>query len=259
MTFDPGFDIRPETDPLGFAYGEGTFGPEVEKRSLDSIRKSLLDPECEGPETVYAIAMDVGTASDKEAMLERNLLYGAVSYEKGLLGKETVRSQGHIHAVSASCGASTCEVYEIWTGAAYIYMQESGEDDPGRCFAVYGEPGDVIIVPPGWVHATIVADPAQSLAFGAWCVRDYGFEYDAVRKHKGIAWFWTFDEEGKGTFIPNPNYKESKLVVKKPRIYTEFGLEENVPIYTQFKEDPDRFLFVSRPQDYQDLWTNFEP
>ena len=60
MNFYPGFDIEPVTDPMGFKYGSNVFGPPVENRSLDSIRKSLLDPACEGPGIVYAIAMDVG-------------------------------------------------------------------------------------------------------------------------------------------------------------------------------------------------------
>ena len=59
-----GFDIRPTVDPMGFTYGEGVFGPEVEVRHLDAIRKSLRDPRCAGPDEVYSIAMDVGNARD---------------------------------------------------------------------------------------------------------------------------------------------------------------------------------------------------
>lgn len=125
--FNSGFDIKPLYDPLGFEYDQNVFGPIVENRSLDAIRKNLMDPDCTGPDIVYTIAMDVGRKEDKENMLKRNLLYGVVTYAKGKLGKEPVRSQGHIHAISPSCQMSTCEVYEIWTGAAYIYMQESAE------------------------------------------------------------------------------------------------------------------------------------
>lgn len=106
----PGFDIRPTEQPMGFAYGPGVFGPEVELRALNAIRKSLRDPDCEGPDPVYSIAMDVGRSCDREAMLKRNLLYGAVTYAGGRLGREPVRSQGHVHAVSPSCGMSTPEV-----------------------------------------------------------------------------------------------------------------------------------------------------
>lgn len=258
MKFDPGFDIQPVYSPLGFEYGQGVFGPDVENRSLESIRKNLMDPRCQGPEIVYSIAMDVGNQKDKQAMLDRNLLYGAVTYAKGTLGKEPVRSQGHIHAISKSCGMSTCEVYEIWSGAAYIYMQETAQDQPGRCFAVYAEPGDVVIVPPGWAHATIVADTTQNLTFGAWCVRDYGFDYDDVRAHKGVAWF-PIVNDNKIHFVANECYEKSDLIVKEPRQYTEFGIQKGIPIYQQFIKNPDMFMFVSQPQLAKEKWQNFIP
>lgn len=217
-----------------------------------------MDPDCNGPEVVYSIAMDVGRNQDKDEMLKRDLLYGAVTYAKGTLGEEPVRSQGHIHAVSSSCGMSTCEVYEIWSGAAYIYMQETAQDNPGRCYAVYAEVGDVVIVPPGWVHATIVANTKENLTFGAWCVRDYGFDYDDVREHYGVAWF-PIVKEDKIEFIANNHYEKSDLVIKQPRQYDEFDIQKGISIYQQFVENPDKFLFVSRPQLAKDLWENFIP
>src|SRR5512140_1935730 len=97
MRFDPGIVIEPVTAPLGFSYGPGVFGPDVEHRSLDSIRASLLDPGCSGPDPVYAIAMDVGKEADRLLLRERNLLFGVVTYAAGRLGQEPVRSQGHVH------------------------------------------------------------------------------------------------------------------------------------------------------------------
>lgn len=258
MKFNPGFDIRPTYQPLGFEYGQDVFGPEVENRSLDAIRKNLMDPDCTGPEIVYSIAMDVGKYKDKQNMIDRNLLYGAVSYAKGTLGREPVRSQGHIHAISPSCGMSTCEVYEIWSGEAYIYMQETAKDNPGRCYAVHAKPGDVVIVPPGWAHSTIVADTTQNMSFGAWCVRDFGFDYEDVRAHKGVAWFPVVDDNHI-KFVKNENYNVDEIIVKKPRDYKEFGIEQGKSIYQQFVEDPDKFIFVSKPDLTKDKWVNFIP
>jgi glucose-6-phosphate isomerase len=258
MGFYPGFDIVSMANPMGFEYGKDCFGPAVECRNIDAIRASLLDPDCEGPEIVYAIAMDVGKNKDREILQNRHLLYGAVSYAAGSLGKEPIRSQGHIHVKSAFARQwSTPEVYEIWQGEAIIYMQEFSDDDPGRCFAVHGKSGDVIIVPPGWVHATISASPRQALTFGAWCDRQYGFEYEGVRRHKGIAWFPLLDEQGKIQWMRNENYKASTLHIQQARLYPELHLQKNVPIYTQFEEDNERFLFVTRPDLFADLWDGF--
>ena len=61
-----GFDIKADTDNMEFIYGKDVFGPITEKRKLDDIRQSLSDPNVDGPEYVYAVAMDVGKEKDKE-------------------------------------------------------------------------------------------------------------------------------------------------------------------------------------------------
>ena len=259
MNFNPGFDIRPTTQPMGFEYGPNVFGPEVENRTLNSIRKSLRDPQCSGPDPVYSIAMDVGKSEHLPILEKLHLLYGAVTYAAGRLGNEPVRSQGHIHKVSPFSGWSTPEVYEIWSGKAIIYMQESAEDQPGRCFAVVANPGDVVIVPPNWAHATISADPEQPLTFGAWCDREYGFEYGAVRAHKGLAWFPVISDHGEIEWHKNPNYLECKLIEKSPEIYIQFGIDPSKSIYSQFEENRLKFEFVPLPQMIKDIWVNFMP
>lgn len=105
------------------------------------------------------------------------------------------------------------KVYEIWSGKAVIYMQETAEDDPGRCFAVYAGPGDVVIVPPKWAHATISADPDQPLTFGAWCDREYGFEYDEVRAHHGLACYPVLNDKNELTWQQNKHYHYSELII----------------------------------------------
>jgi glucose-6-phosphate isomerase len=208
---------------------------------------------------VYAIAMDVGKHEHREALAQRMLLFGVVTYARGSLGQEPIRSQGHIHSVSPSCGCSTPEVYEIWRGQAVIYLQEHSGDNPGSCYAVHGSPGDVILVPPGWVHATVSADPAEPLTFGAWCVRDYGFEYGAVRAHGGIAWFPLLGEDGVMRWQRNPAYGPSELTHIAPERYAALGLKPGEPIYRQFERDTDRFRFVSNPRIASEVWEGFMP
>lgn len=259
MKFNPGFDIEVLENPMGFNYGPGVSGPVVENRTLNSIRKSLMDSDSDGPEIVYTIAMDVYKNKHLPILEKMNLLYGVVSYAKGSIGREPVRSQGHIHTVSPFCGCSTPEVYEIWSGKAIIYMQESAEDNPGRCFAVEADPGEVVIVPPGWAHATISADSSHPLTFGAWCVRDFGFEYAEVRAHSGLSWFPVLDDENKIGWKRNKHYNHSELVEKKPEIYSQLNINPKKSIYRQFEENPEKFWFVARPQVAKEVWENFIP
>ena len=259
MSFNPGFNIQPTRKPMGFIYGDDVFGPEVENRSLDSIRKSLMDPDCQGPDPVYSIAMDVGKKKHREILHNLHLLYGVVTYAAGRLGKEPVRSQGHIHKVSPLSGWSTPEIYEIWSGRGIIYMQESAKDNPGRCFAVKAGPGEVVIVPPYWAHATISADQENPLTFGAWCDREYGFEYEDVRAHEGLAWFPLLSNDGKMEWKPNENYSESRLVEKSPSDYSFMGIKNGIPIYNQFEKNNELFQFVVWPNLKEQEWIGFVP
>lgn len=109
-----GLDMTVHRHPLGFSYGEDVTGPMPEIRRLDQIRASLREPQCEGPEEVYAIAMDVARMQDREELKKRMLLFGVVTYAAGRLGEEPIRSQGHVHRVSQHSGWSPPELYEIW-------------------------------------------------------------------------------------------------------------------------------------------------
>jgi glucose-6-phosphate isomerase len=259
MKFNPGFNIKPTIYPMGFSYGRDVFGPEVENRTLDSIRPSLMDPHCQGPDPVYAIAMDVGKIMHKPFLEENNLLFGVVTYAAGRLGREPVRSQGHIHKKARNNSMAPPEIYEIWAGKAIIYMQETADDNPGRCFAVEAGPGEVVVVPPGWAHATISADQSEPLTFGAWCDRHYGFDYTNVRAHKGLAWFPIYDDNNEISWIRNNNYNPENLVCKNPAAHPELGLVEGIPIYSIFEQNKSAFLYVTNPALIEPCWKNFVP
>ncbi|WP_297206101.1 glucose-6-phosphate isomerase family protein [uncultured Pluralibacter sp.] len=254
---DYGLDMAINHAPLGFCYGEDVTGPMPEIRYLDQIRSSLRDPHCHGPGEVYAIAMDVARIQDREELQKRMLLFGVVTYAAGQLGEEPIRSQGHIHRISQHSGWSPPELYEIWQGKAIIYMQERVDNDPGRCFAVVAAPGDKVLVPPGWGHATISADPLVPLTFAAWCDREYGFEYEKVRAHKGLAWY-PLMQDGQVIWLHNKHYAPGRLQVIRAREYAEFGITA-APIYSQFITDPERLQFISRPDKVAKQWQNFQP
>jgi glucose-6-phosphate isomerase len=259
MRFDPGIGVVPVREPLGFRYEPGAFGPQPERRSLAAIRPSLRDPSCTGPDPAYAIVMDIGREHIRAELEKRMLLFGAVIYASGKLGDEPVRSQGHVHRISSHSGWSPPEVYEIWEGAAYVYLQEYAGDDPGRCYAILAKPADIVVVPPAWAHAAISADPSEFMALGALCDREYSFDYDAVRKRRGLAWYPIVTPNGGIEWVPNPCYQKTRLDVRRPRDYAELGFASGNSLYEQAVRDLDRFAWVSKPAVCQDVWKHFEP
>lgn len=259
LEFDPGLSLSLSESSLAFDYGPGVFGPEHEMRRLDAIRPSLRDPKCDGPDPVYGIAMDVGRESERALLKDRMLLFGAVVYAAGSLGAEPVRSQGHIHAVAPHSRWSPPEVFEIWSGKAIVYAQQRAEDDPGRCIAVEAGPGDQVVVPPAWAHCVINADPNRQMSFGAWCDRQYGFDYTGVRAHHGLAWFPLLTGSGEIEWKANPRYFKSTLEQHGPRAYPELGLDAGRSLYAQFVDNPDSVMFVADPQRAAAVWPTFAP
>lgn len=259
LDFDPGLDLRISDTALTFEYGPGMFGPQPEMRRLDAIRPSLLDPECTGPDPVYGIAMDIGREQDRRSLEKRMLLYGAVIYAAGSLGDEPVRSQGHVHAIAQHSGWSPPEIFEIWSGTAIIYAQERAEDDPGQCIAITARAGDQVVVPPGWAHCVINADRQRRMAFGAWCDRQYGFDYSGVRAHRGLAWFPKFGERDAIEWTPNPHYLKRPLKQRSPRAYPELGLDAQRSLYRQYLDNPESVMFVPEPGCATDEWASFTP
>ena len=259
LEFDPGLALSLSETALTFEYGPGVFGPAHEMRRLDAIRPSLLDPQCSGPDPVYGIAMDVGRESERTVLQQRMLLFGAVVYAAGRLGDEPVRSQGHIHAVAPHSGWSPPEIFEIWSGTAIVYAQQRAEKEPGRCIAVEAKAGEQVVVPPGWAHCVMNADPTSRMSFGAWCDRQYGFDYTGVRAHHGLAWFPLLTESGAIDWRPNPRYAPSKLEHHRPRPYPELGLDAKRSLYRQFVDNPDSVMFVADPERAAGVWPTFAP
>jgi glucose-6-phosphate isomerase len=99
----------------------------------------------------------------------------------------------------------------------------------------------------------------QPLTFGAWCDREYGFEYEAVRAHKGLAWFPVITDSGVIRWLKNENYQNSQLVEKKPEIYSTLGIIKGKSIYRQFEENRGLFGFVPHPQKVKEIWVGFVP
>src|SRR5262249_47003957 len=106
---------------------------------------------------------------------------------------------------------------------------------------------------------SVNADPTSVLIFGAWCDRQYGFDYTQMRAHHGLAWFPILGSDGELTLEANPHYSASQLQRKKTRSYPEPGLSNELTIYSYLHRNPDAIQWISGPQRTRYLWDDFEP
>jgi glucose-6-phosphate isomerase len=248
-----GLDIELDLDGLAFRFGPAMHAVPEERRPLSAIQASLMEPACRGPDTLYTIYMDFCRRAEREQVTRDGLLYGGVIYAAGAMGREFVRSQGHVHTVNEQ-GVSFPEVYEFWHGRGLLYMQREVAPEVTDCRVTACGPGDVVIVPPGWMHTTVNAGD-EPLAFGAWCSREQGFDYEGVRRLQGPGWYFLAD----GSRVRNPRYTRVPEPIDHPvRAYPEFDMVQQRPIYGQYLERPSRLRFMSHPHEFMEAWASVE-
>jgi glucose-6-phosphate isomerase len=242
--------MRVDEADLTLDFGPNIMHPPGEIRRLDDVRAMLADPAASGPEQLYTIYMDIYEHGDGEVLREQGLLYGAVVYNHGTVGKEWLRSQGHVHSEKIDVGLRYSEIYEFWTGHGYIYLQKECRPAVSRAFLVRVGPGDRLVIPFGWVHLVINAG-AEVMSFGAWCARENTLEYDQLRLLGGPAHFVLTN----GRVVKNPRYESvADVQYATPIEFPDLGLPRERPIYTSWRDDPARLAFMARPELVGDPW-----
>src|SRR5947209_2820212 len=226
-----GLALRLDPAALTLHFGPGVVHPVGERRTLAEVQPMLREPTAEGPDHLYTIYMDIYRQEDGAALREQGLLYGSVIYNHGTLGRERLRSQGHVHPEKPGSGLRYSEVYEFWTGRGDVYLQKECGPTVTRALVVRVGPGDKLVVPQGWVHLVVTAGE-EPLSFGAWCARAQGgFEYEGLRRLGGPAYYFL---AGGGVEV-NPRYAQvPPLVQATPSDLPLLGIPVDRPIYTSW-------------------------
>ena len=245
-----GFEARLEPETLTLAFGKGIQTAPVTVRYLDEVRPMLQDPDSDGPEHLYTIYMDVRAPGVTDALPGRGLGYGAVVYNHGAVGRELLRSQGHVHSTSPETGVACSELYEFWHGRGLVYMQNTATPEVDDVIVVEAGPGDKVAIPPGWAHATINAGD-EPMVFGAVYAPAARLLYDPLRKLQGMAHYVLAD----GTLEPNSAYQRVPEARRQSaHAFPEQGLEAGQPVLQALAGDETRLDFVSRPEAFPALW-----
>jgi len=252
LTSLAGFEVSLDEKKLTLEFGSNVIHPAGEVRRLNQVRSMLENPYAQGPDHLYTIYMDIAQRDDIAALKEQGLLYGAVVYNSGTIGQERLRSQGHIHSEKQGTDLRYSEMYEFWTGHGMIYLQKECAPCVTRAFLVPVSAGDKVVIPYGWVHLLITLGD-DVLSFGAWCARENKLEYEQLRVLGGPAYFVQAD----GSLKKNPHYESiAAIQYAKPGDFLALNIPLDRPIYTSWRENPDRFKFMASPELTDDLWAD---
>lgn len=229
-------------------YSKDDYEPAVDwEKTFEAGKYAYNDQESDF-EMLYYGARYSEKKVDEKIFIENDVMADLTVLNAGKVGNEFIKTVGHYHGLVHGTNIAYPEVYEAVT-EKWEYLLQSELDENGEVEVVWvvTEPGDKVVMMPGYGHVSINVgeQPAAEIDLQK---RDNPNNsiYEMFKEKVGGAIYRT--EKG---LEPNPNYKVKSLRVVKPKEKPEWGLTKDVPLYTSFVRNPEKFQWLLRPQDFE--------
>jgi glucose-6-phosphate isomerase len=248
----------PHAAPPALAWGANVAAPAPETRFVRDLAPVLRDAARSGdPDSpVYDLHRDAATPETRPEIERRGLLFVAVAVRAANLGDEKARTRGHVNSHAARTATVFPEVVEVWHGRALVYLQAKADAEAGGDVATLElAPGDKAVVPPGWASLVVNVGGGEALVYGSWRARECEPQHAALEALGGMAHFIL---EGSTNYALEPNERYRSAPIPRSLFARDFptlGLLRTEPMFTTFRRNPDVLRFMTRPQDYANVWT----
>ncbi|MFA5437827.1 MAG: PEP/pyruvate-binding domain-containing protein, partial [Candidatus Omnitrophota bacterium] len=191
------------------------------------------------------------------------------AFLNGVRYEEFIRTEGHHHKTNLP------EVYENNYGNNIFLLfkvkhprpeEDSSIHEPGYeevedVMAVFAEPGDHVLFPPGYQHITINIGNTP-FVMTDWVSLNAQSSFKYIKRHNGAPYWVVKGKDGKPEFIPNPRYKNIPPIrlVRPAAEIPEFGFKKGEPMFDIVKNGQiDKLAFLNDPsqsQEYNRIYRN---
>jgi glucose-6-phosphate isomerase len=202
---------------------------------------------------LYYMYRDVHLREDSQLFISKGIRYDVTILMPGNVGQEYVKTAGHYHPLKPGTVSTYPEVYEVLLGKAHYLIQkpvEPSEPEKGleQVKVFIAEPGDKVLIPPGFGHITI--NPENDfLVMSNLVAREFSSVYEPLEKMKGAGYFQLSAEGKEPLFVPNPHCPSlPSLQICYPTDQPAISLLKDLPLYRAFLKNPDHFIFLTRPE-----------
>jgi glucose-6-phosphate isomerase len=234
---------------------------ETRVRLLDELTPVALDQAaCQGSQEIaYYMYNGVYHQNDVAHLTGALMRYELTLIPTRQIGREFIKTFGHLHNAHPQSGLTYAEVCEVLVGTAHFFLQTLDVNGPHASanFYVAVSAGEKVVIPPDYDHLTINPGPGPLLFSDVIALEVRGI-YDRYRTARGAAYLEVRDETGEAQFIPNPNYRTvaplQKLTLQD---YPELHLTQDESLYTAFVKGgglTDRWAFLTDPGRF---WSTF--
>lgn len=237
-----------ETGRLSFGAELTPVTPAVRKK--EEMRGVLLEPQADAPAELYYMYRDVCRRQDRNLLAKYGVRYDVTVIRPGQLGQEYIKTAGHYHPLKPGTEVTYPEVYEVLAGKAHYLLQTEPDEDGVEAIIIEAVAGDKVLIPPGYGHITINPG-ADFLIMSNWVAADFASVYGPIKDLAGGAFFEVVPDGEDEQFVANPKYQPTPRLSTRPvEEHPEFGLVRGQPMYLEFLKAPEKFTFLTEPENY---------
>ncbi len=227
-------------------FGSKWIKPNI--RTLFDMREVIYDREwLQGADNIelYYMYRELSLSkSDALKIKEHGLRYDITVIPPCMLGCEFVKTAGHYHPGVPGVDITFPEIYEVLSGEAHYIMQKPYNGKIEDVVLVRAEPGDKVIIPPGYGHFTINASN-KVLKMANWVARDFESIYSPIKEKEGGAYFLL-----QNGIVKNPRYNDVPEIRElEPTNIKELGLQRSKEMYGLVR-DIKKLEFLTKPHEY---------
>lgn len=250
------------TDDGRLQLGPGMVVAEAGERRLDELTQVVLEPEqCRGrPEPAYWMYNGVSYGEDAVTLRNVPLRYELTLMPPSRIGRELLKTHGHLHTTEPRSGSTYAEICEVLVGTAHFVFQtlDPAGPDASMVYVLEARAGDKVVIPPNLDHLTINAGPGP-LLFSDVIALDCRGVYERYKAAHGAAYLEVADH-GTTSYFPNPSYRTvAPLQRLEPREYPQLDLSRDVPLYTAFvRGQAEKWAFLTDPRVFGRAFPDLE-
>ncbi|HEY4475760.1 MAG TPA: glucose-6-phosphate isomerase family protein [Candidatus Paceibacterota bacterium] len=241
---------------------DGLTGKQPQIRTLEELRPYLKNPQVDSSlKNVYLIYRGVSFPNDNGFISKKGLRYDLTVILAGRLGAEFPKTIGHYHETKPGTKLSYPEIYEVISGKAlFLFQRIENQNQAKEIYLIKAEPGEKVIVPPGFGHITINIG-LKPLIISNVFANGVNSIYSFFKNHQGAAYYiLASDPKLSLSAVPyenfaaekNPAYKTvGKLERQKPRKNLALKINLKKPLYVSLMENPVSFEFLLNPENFE--------
>jgi glucose-6-phosphate isomerase len=250
LTRRAGFAVAVDLVTGELRFSEGVVSDKPVARQLSELRTVLSEPSASGPDPGYRVYHDVRRMTDARGLASAGLRYDLTVTRPGTMGRELVKTAGHVHRPAPS-GFRYAEIYEVIHGRAAFLLQQverqaGGWVAAGEGWLLLAGAGEAILIPGELGHLTINVG-AVPLVVGDLVAIASSNDYRPFQERRGAAWYVEPDSWSPIGIrvIPNSRYSTGPLPKVLRASSSAFSFANGPPLFRLAASHPAKFEFLT--------------